>query len=94
MSQQLKRIKDVENDFIATLIPINSESIWLGIDNINTGSTFVTSDGDLLTYTNWNINQQNNGNNLAAVEIKQAANWAEVPLHWLRHAVCLIKPRK
>ena len=93
MSQQLKRIKDVENDFIATLIPKNGGSIWPGIDKINAGEGFVTTEGDRLTYTNWNVNQHDDeGNNQAAVEIKTTSEWAGIPSHVLRHTICIMKP--
>ena len=49
-----------ENRFLSTAFGSSSTRLWIGFNDVATEGTFVWSNGDAVTYTNWAVFELNN----------------------------------
>lgn len=55
-----------ENEFVRSL---TTSTIWIGMNDLDQEGTFVWTNGDPITYTNWASGEPNNNNNEDVVEM-------------------------
>jgi hypothetical protein len=67
-----------ENAFIlATFMPGQSR-LWIGLNDIASEGTFVWSNGDAVTYTNWSAGEPNQFGDEDAVEMYDSGQWNDL----------------
>ena len=65
--------------------------VWIGVNDIDEEGTFVSTDGSVLTFTNWKTGQPDNwGSGEDAVVIRWSDGfWGDVPSTNLYKIICI-----
>ena len=67
-----------------------NEHVWIGVNDIDEEGTFVSTDGSVLTYTNWRTGEpNNNGIDGDAVAIRTYGLWADDQLTVRYKFICI-----
>ena len=82
---------DDQNAFIVSLIP--NANIWIGLNDIDEEGTFVSVDGEDVTYKKWSNGEPNDSGNEDGVEIigdRESSNgyWNDKPTTIQNQFVC------
>ena len=84
---------DDQNGFIASLIPNlkRYQSIWIGLNDIDEEGTFVSVDGEEVSYTKWSSGAPHDqfwGDQLDGVQMMLSGNWTDISIKVQEPFVC------
>ena len=60
-------------------LPIYAHFTWIGLNDRSVEGTFVWSNGEAVTYTNWTAGEPNNSGNEDCAHIWSSGTWNDIP---------------
>ena len=64
--------------------------VWIGVNDIDEEGTFVSTDGSVLTYTNWNTGEPDHRSGDDAVVLRWSDGfWADLQLTYRYRIICI-----